>query len=154
MADSPPISLECNDMLSRAARGVVQTITIFALPAAAAAAEPARSVPPAIAWHCVQEFDEAFHVLCVPRAVEPDDARAVAVPVSLPATGPAPSADMRPVAQRGDAEVFSAPAWRVPLHLAPTDRRLVDQLLTSVLCGTRPACSADYENRKLRVAAR
>jgi hypothetical protein len=142
-------------MLIRAVRGVIQTLLIFSAAAeVAAAAELGRIGASPISWHCVQEHDEAFNVLCAPRMAASDtDAAPVPVPTWTAAAG-ATAADMRPVAQRGDAEVFSASAWRVPLHSEPTDPTLVETLLKSVLCGVHPACSVAYDKANLRVAVR
>ena len=124
-----------------------------ALPLAAAA----QSGPPPLAWQCTQEYDSSFHVLCVPRslpaAAVPRDEPALPVPrlEPWPLQG---SADMRPVAQRGDAEVFSADAWRVPLHAAPSDPSRVIALLESVLCGKRTECSVRYGTPSLQSARR
>ena len=137
-------------------------ITVLCIPALVALVLPefvnAQNQPQAtpLAWQCVQEFDQFFHVLCAPRAP------AVAVagdPVMAPAAkvetaGLHPAADMRPVAQRGDPEVFSAEAWRVPLHSAPSDPARVTVLLESVLCGTRPACTVRYDSAPPRLARR
>ncbi len=144
-------------MLSRTARRLLHTCLIFAAPAGLAVSATAADRPQAaaIAWHCSQEADASFQVLCVPRQADADTATAVPAPPVTPGTaGVTPFADMRPVAQRGDAEVFSAPAWRIPLHARPTDIDMVRQLLKSVLCGTHPACGVSYDNERVRVAGR
>lgn len=144
-------------MLIRFARGLPITGMVFAMHAGLAAGPADANAPhPAmIAWHCTQEADAAFHILCVPRQSDMATAAPPFVPTATARTGGASSlAEMRPVAQRGDAEVFSAPAWRLPLHSRPTDGEMVRQLLKSVLCGTHPACSVNYANEGLRVAGR
>lgn len=144
-------------MLIRTARHLLPTCMIFAVPAgiSASATAPERPHAAAIAWHCTQETDASFHVLCIPRHADVDTAHAAPAPSARPSTaGVATFADMRPVAQRGDAEVFSAPAWRLPLHARPTDRDTVQQLLKSVLCGSHPACRVSYDNEGFRVAGR
>lgn len=104
------------------------------LPAAAQEA----SVTKALAWHCTQEMDAAFHVLCVPRIAEAGSPAAPDAP-------PGVSLNLMPVAQRGDAEVMSADAWRIPLHVRPGDPVFVTTLLKSVLCGKRAACDVSYD---------
>lgn len=144
-------------MLSRAARRAVQTFVFLWLPATAVlgAAEPGAADAAAMAWHCEQEFDAAFHVLCTPRAQAPGGAAATPAQAPVPTTDAARwAAEKLPVAQRGDAEVHSAPAWRVPLHARPAGRERVEELLQSVLCGTRPACAVHYDQANRRVAGR
>lgn len=108
------------------------------LPWAAAAQDVAAA--PALAWRCVQQTDAAFHVLCVPRMQVGASPHLDATPAMRPGV----NVNMLPVAQRGDAEVMSADAWRIPLHVQPRDPQLVAQLLKSVLCGTRAACDVQY----------
>ncbi|MDO9092337.1 MAG: hypothetical protein Q8R98_26860 [Rubrivivax sp.] len=142
-------------MPTRTARRVLLTCMTFALPAGIAASAAAAGQPQAaaIAWHCTQEADASFHVLCVPRQAEAGAPDAAPAATAAPGTaGLAAFADMRPVAQRGDTEVYSAPAWRVPLHARPTDIDMVQQLLKSVLCGTHPSCRVSYDNERIRVA--
>lgn len=108
----------------------------FLLPLTAAAQDVTATK--ALAWHCTQEMDAAFHVLCVPRIAE----------TGSPATPDAPpgvSLNLMPVAQRGDSEVMSADAWRIPLHVRPSDPAFVTTLLKSVLCGKRAACDVSYD---------
>lgn len=143
-------------MLSRAARRAVQTLVALSLPAAAVlgASEPGAANAAALAWHCEQQFDAAFHVLCTPQA-QVGIAAAAGVQAPTPTAGPARwAAEKLPVAQRGDAEVHSAPAWRVPLHAKPAQRERVEELLQSVLCGTRPGCAVHYDQANRRVAGR
>lgn len=125
----------------------------FAAVVVAALSAGARAESAALSWRCVQEFDEHFHMLCIPHRGEAD-AGSHSGAAEAPAATSRAGLDMRPVAQRGDAEVFSADAWRVPLHSKPSDRALVNELLQSVLCGTRPACSVRYEASALRTARR
>lgn len=143
-------------MLGRAWQGAVH-LFLFAAAAAAPAAGSGAAEPGAIDWQCVQQHDPAFHVLCAPRLRASDSEPAEPVRTStateLSAAG-GTRADMRPVAQRGHGEVFSAVSWRVPLHSQPTDRSQVEILLNSVLCGNHPACSVDYGNPRLRASAR
>lgn len=144
-------------MSYRAARGIVQTALILALPAGAAAGpvDGGPVEPSTLVWQCAQEFDEIFHVLCAPRRPENDSG--TPVPSAEPATATAAGTQALhrlPVAQRGDPEVFSARAWRVPLHSQPTDQQMVRALLNSVLCGTHPACSVQYAMPAPRLAAR
>jgi hypothetical protein len=61
---------------------------------------------------------------------------------------------MRPVAERGDAEVHSADAWRIPLHSAATDQAFLMALLESVLCGKHANCSVEVGNGPSRLARR
>jgi hypothetical protein len=94
----------------------------------------------AIAWRCVQEFDASFHVLCIPAQV----GTAHTAMTSEMAGARQYPLDRLPVAQRGDAEVFSTKAWRVPLHSKPNDASMVVELLKSVLCGKHPECKVEY----------
>ena len=144
-------------MLSRAARRAVQTFVFLGLPATAVpgAAEPGPADAAALAWHCEQQFDAGFHVFCTPQSQAPGAAAATAVQAEAPTTAPARwAAEKLPVAQRGDAEVHSAPAWRVPLHARPAERERVEELLQSVLCGARPGCAVHYDPVSRRVAGR
>ena len=125
----------------------------FALPASADNLAATQASP--LAWRCVQESDAQFHVLCIPQGAgvarfQGDDSE------NSPDGAPSHrmSAEMRPVAQRGDAEVFSTEAWRVPLHSRPTDSTFVTMLLESVLCGKRAQCSVDYGADGQRMARR
>ena len=111
-----------------------------------------RDEPSAIAWDCVQRSDESFHVTCIPRGQPPVRGADAAVETRMVSTPR--GRDMRPVAQRGDAEVFSAEAWHVPLHSPPTDPEFVRTLLASVLCGKRPACSVQYGESALHLTRR
>jgi len=132
----------------------VVVLSGWAASACASDALALRGVSPMI-WRCAQEFDDAFHVLCVPHALGGDRRTTDAEAESRPAVAAGVSAnDMRPVAQRGDAEAYSADAWRVPLHSRPTDPNFVEQLLASVLCGTHPACSVVYGGGVSRTAGR
>jgi len=105
--------------------------------------------PAGLRWSCTQQTDEQFHVACVPASLGPnaDPSRGGAATQSL-------ARDMRPVAQRGDAEVFSADAWRVPLHSRPTDPAFVQTLLESVLCGKHASCTVQYRGIAANVAQR
>lgn len=106
------------------------------LPLSAAAQD--ATATKALAWHCTQETDAAFHVLCVPRIAE-------AGTPAAPDAPPGVSLNLMPVAQRGDSEVMSADAWRIPLHVRPSDPVFVTTLLKSVLCGKRAACDVSYD---------
>jgi hypothetical protein len=99
--------------------------------------------PSGVEWQCVQQNDEFFHVLCMPKptgdgGVVPSEPGGI-ISVSRPGRG-----DMRAVGERGLAEVFSAKAWRVPLYVQPSDELKVSRLLQSVLCDTAPYCSVRY----------
>jgi hypothetical protein len=131
------------------------------LPLACAVALPAHSragdigSPAPLDWHCVQEFDAGFHFLCRPRSMRDAEAVSDTAASNAPATSAQHRApDLRPVAQRGDGEVFSAEAWRVPLHARPTDRAHVVQLLDSVLCSARARCTVHYGAVAVRTARR
>ena len=108
------------------------------LPLSAVAQEAAA--PNVLAWHCVQESDAAFHVLCVPRMGGSENISRNTVA----ATAHGVNLNLLPVAQRGDAEVMSADAWRIPLHVRPSDTSFVTTLLKSVLCGKHVACAVSY----------
>lgn len=122
--------------------------------AAAYAVAPAlaQSNQGGILWHCVQQRDASYHVACSPQAIESGSAEhpSSAVAASTSADPPATfmGRDMRPVATRGGVEVFSAPAWRVPLHAPPSDKAAVAQLLDAVLCGNASACGVSYEGMR------
>jgi len=99
--------------------------------------------PLGVEWRCVQQFDEYFHVVCAPR---PSGFGSVAPEASddiFKASRPG-AREMRPVAERGLAEVFAADAWSVPLYSRPRDMLKVNQLLQSVLCNNAPRCSVSY----------
>lgn len=117
--------------------------------AACHAQSPAVS---ALLWNCTQQYDDQYHVRCVPhrqRNVEAapigPEAAAEARPASV-----SRARDMRPVAHRGEAEVFSVQAWQVPLHALPLDAAFVTELLRSVLCGRAPGCVIDYALPEVR----
>ena len=97
-------------------------------------------------WECFQQFDDQYHVHCVPRRHEMHEPVSV-IPV-FPAgeylSGSSGARNIRPVAQRGDAEIFSVTAWRVPLYSLPLDTLFVAELLRSVLCGRSAACGVSY----------
>jgi hypothetical protein len=99
--------------------------------------------PLGVEWRCVQQFDEYFQVMCAPR---PTGFGSVALEASddIIKTSPPAARDMRPVAERGLAEVFAADAWSVPLYSRPRDMLKVNQLLHSVLCNNAPRCSVSY----------
>lgn len=111
--------------------------------------------PVSLDWRCVQEFDEHYHVLCRPQAEIAAESAADALARRAATTAPPSRApDPRPVAQRGEAEVFSAEAWRVPLHAPPSDSAHVVELLDSVLCGRRARCTIHYATAPVRTARR
>lgn len=120
------------------------SVVAAALPLGASAQSEGRGPPP-LSWHCVQEFDEHANVACIARVRSDSSAdvapETAAMPAAFPRRG---GVDLRPVAQRGDAAVFSFEAWRVPLLVPPVDLEHVELLLRSVLCGRRPACMVSY----------
>jgi hypothetical protein len=124
---------------------------------ASAASAPTRTAaqnhfpPAALTWRCTQGFDASYHVLCLPDAGAPA-ARSISVAEPAPRSGAA--ADLVPVAERGIAEVFSADAWRVPLHSAPVDPVRVQALLESALCGKRSSCAVRYDASAVRSVRR
>ena len=132
-------------------------LILAGLAAAISQGADAHDTPKAapLAWQCSQELDPSFQVLCFPHlTAEALEGRS---PIGAPAPREAAQGwrgDMRPVAQRGDVEVFSAEAWRVPLHAAPSDPVMVRTLLQSVLCGKRPACSVLYQAEPTRMTSR
>lgn len=141
-------------MFSRAVRRVVPSAIVSSLFAAVlATAAPLANGAPVLNWHCVQEFDGAFHVRCTPHAAHQDPGAPVQGQVTDSGADLAVDARL-PVAQRGDAEVYSADAWRVPLHVPPRDPRHVEALLQSVLCGTRMACTVRYAGARRQTALR
>lgn len=128
---------------------VAAAMMFAALPAAALAQ---GAVPGALQWDCTQQYDQQFHVRCVPRRpealAEPQHA-ADPAPMRVAATGPR-ARDLRPVAYRDEAEVFGVPAWNVPLHAPPLDAEFATQLLRAVLCGKVPACEIRYSLPEVR----
>ena len=129
----------------------VRLATVFtvALPATSSGQ---TANPSALYWDCAQQFDDMYHVRCVPRRQDMPELAptAAAFPGEDRRPGGGGTRDARPVAQRGDAEVFSMPAWNVPLYSLPIDAPFVAELLRSVLCGRAPACKVDYDLPELR----
>jgi hypothetical protein len=122
--------------------------SLYGAPAASALDDAA---PARIVWTCIQEHDAYFEVSCVPQRSRPDNA---AAPADAPrkrapqGSGPAFSGrDMRPVTARGEAEVFSTRAWRIPLYSRPGNPTAIAGLLKSVLCGTEPQCTVSYDGQ-------
>ena len=119
---------------------------VFVVAAVGSGVASAQSMtPPGVQWQCVQQTDELFHVQCIPKSTgdggtAPERPGGI-VSVSRPGRG-----DMRPVAERGLSEVFSAKTWRVPLYVQPSDELKVSRLLLSVLCDTAPYCSVRYRS--------
>ena len=128
---------------------------LYGAPAASALDE---ATPAGILWTCIQEHDAYFEVSCVPQRARADNA---AAPADAPrerapsrgdaapqGSGPAFSGrDMRPVTARGEAEVFSTRAWRIPLYSRPGNPTSIAGLLKSVLCGTEPQCTVSYDGQ-------
>ena len=106
----------------------------------------------ALYWECFQQFDDQYHVHCVPRRHEMHELVSVipVFPVAGYLTGSSGGRNIRPVAQRGDAEIFSVAAWRVPLYSLPMDTIFVAELLRSVLCGSTAACEVSYAFPEVR----
>jgi hypothetical protein len=129
--------------MSARAAGCVVSIFLALTPGITHAADIAAEIAAesaAIAWRCVQEFDESFHVLCLPVQVSTAH---TALTSGAEGAQQVPL-NRLPVAQRGDTEVFSTKAWRVPLHSRPKDASMVVELLKSVLCGKHPDCKVEY----------
>lgn len=122
-------------------RSLMPVVPIAALSLAGSLASADDSVG-GVQWTCTQERDAYYHVNCVPQ-------RAAITP---PAEGtdaitPPPAAglhDMRPVAARGNTEVFSTRAWRIPLYTQSPNADSVTDLLKEVLCGNVPRCAVAY----------
>ena len=106
----------------------------------------AADVEPTLSWRCVQQFDDSFHVRCVPSS-SPGAGTLDEVRANLPL-------ERLPVAERGRAEIHSTEAWLVPLHVPPSDSGLVEELLRSVLCGKHSACKVDYSSHGRTTARR
>ncbi len=109
---------------------------------------PAQS----LVWDCAQRYYEPYPVRCTPRQ-EGGDPNATAWHrrvTPLQRARQVRSPDLRPVAQRGEAEVFAVAAWDVPLHALPLDGVFVVELLRSVLCGRVPACEINYDAPEVR----
>lgn len=117
-----------------------------------AACAAQSSMVPALLWECAQQYDDQYHVRCVPHRQEHVEAAligpAAATEVRLASISRA--WDTRPVAHRGEAEVFSVQAWQVPLHALPLDAVFVTELLRSVLCGRAPGCIINYSLPEVR----
>lgn len=98
-----------------------------------------------VQWTCTQERDAYYHVNCVPQRAGIDTQTGnadAALPVEpAPANG---LHDMRPVAARGNTEVFSTRAWRIPLYTQSPNADSVTGLLKEVLCGSVPRCVVAY----------
>jgi hypothetical protein len=108
-----------------------------------------RDEAPAIGvtWTCSQELDAYAHVSCIPQRATADNPNTPAAALREGDTPPAAHGhDMRPVALRGDAEVFSTRAWRIPLYSQPVNTASAASLLKSVLCGDATGCSVNYTN--------
>jgi hypothetical protein len=117
----------------------------MALAAGLVAANIAGAAPAdgtGINWACTQERDAYFHVNCVPQSMRVDEP----APHSDMTAPPAGVSDMRPVAARGNAEVFSTKAWRMPLYTQPSGAAAVKTLLEAVLCGPVPDCAVTYSD--------
>lgn len=104
------------------------------------------TIPLVLSWDCVQESDDRFHVRCVPRLLNTEPSAPVAFdyPLQERPGELVRARDLRPVAHRSEAEVFSVPAWRVPLYAPPLDDSFVIVLLRSVLCGKAAGCEVNY----------
>lgn len=141
-----------NATIGSAACTAMIAASLFAIPAAGALDD---AVSTGIVWTCSQERDAYFHVSCVPQRSRPDNAAATeTMREPAPSRGDAAPResvpafrghDMRPVTTRGDAEVFSTRAWRIPLYSQPANPAAIAGLLESVLCGTASQCSVSYE---------
>jgi hypothetical protein len=122
--------------------------SLYGTPAASALGDAA---PTGIAWTCIQEHDVYFEVSCVPQHSRPVNAAEPAeAPGERPPQGSSPifsGRDTRPVTARGEAEVFSTRAWRIPLYSRPANPTAIAGLLKSVLCGTEPQCTVSYDGR-------
>lgn len=98
--------------------------------------------PLGVEWQCVQQYDEYYHILCIPRptgdSVAPKT-RGDIVKASLPGGG-----NLRADAERGLTEVLSAEARSVPMFAQPKDKVMVGLLLETVLCDSAPRCSVSY----------
>lgn len=113
---------------------------------------------PRVDWKCVQEHDEQFHIACIARPARGDsltlelllgdvvwaDASGDAGPQSISVRA-FRGLDLRPVATREAAAVFSPSPWRVPLYAPPSNTTAVIQLLQAVLCGSALGCTVSYE---------
>lgn len=122
------------------------------LPTAARAGE----VPELLSWRCSQQADPAYHVLCVPElaGAAPGSVLERSGDIAIEPRARSNGPELRPVAERGAAEVMSAEAWRVPLHAPPTDSARVSQLMHLVLCGERLLCSVKYSGLGVITASR
>lgn len=126
-------------------RSLPQRLLLIACLAFAGTTTAAEPTLNSLEWQCTQQFDAYFNVECVPQsvnAVPMGDSQAPALP---PQRNSSPAGhDMRPVAARGNAEVFSTRAWRIPLFTRPANETTVARLLESVLCENVPACTVHY----------
>jgi len=122
------------------------TVVLLSFVTASMPVHAATDAASGIAWRCTQEFDSYYSVQCIPNQTAAGDA-----PLRPPAEARASAPhgfgahDMRPVAARGDAEVFSTRAWRIPLYTRPGDAQAVSRLLEAVLCDNVPQCTVHYD---------
>ena len=96
-----------------------------------------------VEWQCLQQYDEKFHVLCVPEqtgvgSVAPE-ALGGMVKTSLSRGG-----HMRPLAGTDLRDEFFSTDQKVPLFAPPRDRVMIRDLLQQVLCDQAPRCSVIY----------
>lgn len=98
-------------------------------------------------WQCIQTVDAQFNVACRPMQAATSFELDERIPTEAGRDKPPAASGLQPVAQRGAAEVFSAPAWLIPLHVAPADAAHVQLLLESVLCGAQLQCRVTYSKQ-------
>ncbi len=121
------------------------TVVLLSFATAAMPVHAAADAASGIAWRCTQKFDSYYSVQCIPTQTGSGDAPPR--PLAAPRGGASGfgAHDMRPVAARGTAEVFSTKAWRIPLYTRPGDTSAVSQLLEAVLCDNVPQCTVQYD---------
>lgn len=105
------------------------------------------SVVTPLKWQCVQTMDAQFNVACRPMPANAPVELIEQIAVAGAMDTPTNATGLLPVAQRGAAEVYSTPAWLIPLHVAPSDAAHVQLLLESVLCGAQSQCWVSYGTR-------
>jgi hypothetical protein len=121
-------------------------LAMQALPLAARA-QAAPEVP--VNWQCWYSQDQ--HVSCrlaqAPQAPPPDTAlrqQLAAAPAITPFNRPLPAVVGVLRHQPGSLRGL---LMRVPLHTEPLDHEHVAVLVQSVMCGSRPLCSAHYSEQ-------
>lgn len=136
---SKPLQMTVGDFLMKVSPALI--FVAIALASNFAWAED-RS-PLGVEWRCMQQYDENFHVLCIPEQSGAGSVAAEAtggiVKASLARGG-----NMRAVAGTDLTDAFFTTDHRVPLYAPPRDKRMIGELLQMVLCDKAPRCTVIY----------